>query len=72
VSYFRHPHTNQERRANEAVRTDSDEFSVKIRASRCGYNLPSDYDDMYPTSRLIRNWKNFRRARFRAERRYNK
>jgi hypothetical protein len=48
MSYFRHPRTAAERRANAALVIDEDAliYNVRPRASRNGHNLVSEYDDI--------------------------
>lgn len=57
MGYFRTPRTMQERRANQ---------DPSVRPSRRPKNLPDSYDDIHNTSRQNRNWKRFRRNRYRS------
>ncbi len=43
--WIRHMHTTQEKRWANAY--DDEEFAPKYRASRCGHNLPSTWDDYW-------------------------
>jgi len=57
MSYFRHPHTTQERRFWD------DEYG---RRNRAPVRLPNYYDDVYPRSRRDRSWKRFRDTRYKV------
>jgi hypothetical protein len=57
MGYFRSPHTMNERRANQ---------DPHARPKRYPKNLPNSYDDIHNASRQNRNWKRFRRMRYRS------
>lgn len=54
MSYFRHPKTTQERRANQ---------EGMCRAKRRPANVPSSWEDLAKTSQ--RSWKCYRKSRYR-------
>lgn len=60
MSYFRSPKTMHERRANQHARYDP-----LIRPQRGSSSLPTDWDDLHNGSRKDRNWKRFRRTKYR-------
>lgn len=60
MGYYRNPKTLRERRANQDGRHDP-----QIRGSRRTSTLPTDWDDLHNATRKDRNWKRFRRSRYR-------
>lgn len=70
MSYWRHPHTTQERREATALVADNREFLVEvgitIRPRRGTANsLRSSYDDINKSSWSDRSWKKYRRTKWR-------
>jgi hypothetical protein len=61
---FRRVATLGEHRAAAAVLRDEGE--PVFRGARNGHNLPTAYDDRHISSHRIRNWKAFRRTRWKA------
>jgi hypothetical protein len=62
--------TSGERRYAEAVEHDEDcrDLSVRVRAKRCGSNLPDTRDDVGRSDYHDCGWKTHRRAQWRAAR----
>lgn len=59
MSVFRHPKTQNERRADQAVLHDAEAGNVKInarvRSGAKGQGLPTERDDRYPAARSDRS-----------------
>jgi hypothetical protein len=70
MGYFRHPRTTQERRHATGLEIDGREFhqdigvAIRPRHGR-GDSMASARDDMRVAARSDRNWKRFRRTRWR-------
>ncbi len=70
MSYWRHPRTTQERREASALVVDNREIlaevGITLRPRRGdSFSLPSSYDDLSKSTWANRNWKNFRRTKWR-------
>ncbi len=61
-SYFRGPHTTDERRMNQHI--DADE--PQARPCRCERHLPTSWDDRPVAARLVRSWKRYRRTQWKG------
>lgn len=61
MGYFRAPRTMNEQRAAEAHVVDG----LKVRGRRKAHNLPDSYDDIGVAAWFNRNWKRFRKTRWR-------
>jgi hypothetical protein len=64
--YYRHPRTTQELRYNSANACDEDFRYHKIRPPR-RIRLPTVYDDFWVKAENNRNWKQFRRTRWKPK-----
>lgn len=70
---LRHPRTTQERRAGLALLADEDGQAHGLRPRRVGrsthsgeHQLPDIYDDIFRSSYENRNWKRFRKNRWKG------
>jgi hypothetical protein len=63
LPFFRHPKTQNERRAAFAVEIDG--MVVKPRAKRTAGMLPTLWDDIQPIHEL--NWKSYRKTQYRLK-----
>lgn len=64
-SFWRHPHTTQERRWASAW--DDEEFAPKTRGARSGHNLVNAWDDIVRQDSDDRNWKRHRKFQWKAK-----
>lgn len=60
---YRHMHTSQELAYLDSLARDEDVHYHKVRISR-RTELQTFWDDDYPDARLNRNWKQYRRTRW--------
>lgn len=69
-NYYRNPNTKQERTINNNHIHDEDiiDYNIKIRTKRCGYNLPSSWDDVCRSDIRNKNgWKSNRKTQYKVD-----